>query len=274
MPEMKKNPTRVSGGRHVLFKETITTLPNIGNLSANKVDEYSLHLSQFDEDQTILSKLAYELTYVTPKDKIKIFINSPGGKTDEGKTIINSVCNTGAKITTVIPSKAYSMGSLLFCAGHKRIVYETSTLMFHNWAGVFGGKGREIKERLDFVSADLETFVRDYIIGLSKKELTRMYKGKTFWFNAIDMCQRGIATHVEIDGYQIPAKKYLKMLADLKKKYPKIKGATTIKNHGSYGLTLIDNYMRDINDRRDKAKQKISKLCRALEDDYESIPIR
>jgi hypothetical protein len=67
-----------------------------------------------------------------------------------------------------------------------------------------------------------------------------MTDGKDFWFDTKEMCQRGIATHVEVNGLVIPAKQYLKLLKKAKKTAKKLYPDEKLKI-GSLREALIYN---------------------------------
>jgi hypothetical protein len=150
-----------------------------------------------------------------------MIFNSPGGLVSEGRAIINAVQDTGASIQTELLSEASSMAAIMFCIGDRRIIYENSSLMIHNFSGGIGGKGHEMKVRLKHTIKNITAFFRGHIIGLSEEEIQQMLNGKEFWFGAKELCERGIATHVNVNGIMIPAKRYLKALKQAKRKAKK-----------------------------------------------------
>jgi hypothetical protein len=113
------------------------------------------------------------------------------------------------------------MAAIMFCIGDRRIIYVNSSLMFHNFSDGIGGKGHEMKDRLKHTIKNITAFFRGHIIGLSEKEIQEMLNGKEFWFGAKELCERGIATHVNVNGIMIPAKRYLKALKQAKRKAKK-----------------------------------------------------
>ena len=56
---------------------------------------------------------------------------------------------------------------------------------------------------------------------LTKEEFSKMLIGQDFWMDARELCERGIATHVLVNGKEVKAKKYLKN--KLKKKNKTVK---------------------------------------------------
>ncbi len=226
MPRMNNEipPERlIKGDKHVLYKKIVPQL-DIENMPVNEV---TIYLSTFDENKINVAAILNDLSELNQDDKIKLRINSPGGLMTEGRAMINSIHSTGAEVTTELLSDGASMGAIMFCIGGKRLIYENSTIMFHNFSGGYIGKGQEIKSYIKHATKNNKLFFKSHIVGLSEAELDQMSDGKDFWFGAKKMCKRGIATHVVVHGLTIPANHYLKLLKKVKKEvlkaYPKEK---------------------------------------------------
>ena len=119
------------------------------------------------------------------------------------------------KTTTVLDNKGYSMGALIFSAGDKRVITERADLMYHDYSTGMGGKAGEIDAYNKHSQKSIREFFKEVITEqgfLTQKEFKDMLIGKDFWFDAEELCKRGIATHVLVNGKEIKAKKYLKML--------------------------------------------------------------
>jgi len=205
------------GQNHVWFMEEIPKY----KVQIPVVRSATIYLSTFTESKPNIAQLINDLSQLNSDDKINMIFNSPGGLVSEGRAIINTVLRTGADIQTELVSQAASMAALMFCIGSKRVIYENSSIMFHNFSGGTSGKGQEMLDHLNHTIENITLFFKSYIIGLSKKELNKMFNGREYWFGAEEMCRRGIATHVNIDGIMVPAKQYLKSLKKAKKKAKK-----------------------------------------------------
>ena len=202
-----------SGEKHVWFLEEMPKF----KVNVPIIKSATLYLSTFMESKPNLAVLLNDIRQLGSEDRITLIFNSPGGLVSEGRAIINAVQNTGADIQTELLSEASSMAAIMFCIGDRRIIYENSSLMFHNFSGGVGGKGHEMKDRLKHTIKNITAFFRGNIIGLTEDEIQQMLDGKEWWFSSKEMCERGIATHVNIDGVMIPAKRYLKALKKAKK---------------------------------------------------------
>jgi hypothetical protein len=160
------------------------------------------------------------------------------------------------------------MGALLFCIGDKRVIYENSSIMFHNYSAGISGKGHEIEQRITHLTENLESFFKSTIIGLTDDEVDSLIDGKDFWFGAKEMCQREIATHVVIDGIVVTAAEYLKTLKQAKKQAKK-QGfkISTLKEAYLYGIDEISTLATI----RENELQKISSQISAIVNDHEFL---
>ena len=193
---------------HSLFSSKDTQITN----------KYRLFINQFANYNNDIHEIYNILQSASITDTLELRISSPGGLVTECQNIINIMKNKFSKrVTSYIDSRASSAGALVFCASDKRVVYVNSRIMIHNYSGMYQGEFQKMKTRIEFDEQHTIDFIMDNLkIGkdgfLTKKECKQMIKGKEFWFNTEDMCKRGIATHVIVNGKTIKAKKYLKSL--------------------------------------------------------------
>jgi len=265
------------GDKHVLYKKLIPQI-DIENQMVNQV---TLYLSTFHESKINIAEILNDLSELNENDKIKLRINSPGGLLNEGRAMINAIHATGAEVTTEILSDAASMGALMFCIGSKRLIYENSTIMFHNFSGGYFGKGQEMESYIKHSVKNNKLFFASHLIGLTEEELVQMENGKDWWFNAKQMCERGIATHVIVHGLTIPAKYYLKLLKKVKKavkkaakkQFPaekiKIKSLDEALIYGIDALTPIAMARKDF---FDQTQLELSELLNNFDFDDIEVP--
>ncbi len=126
-----------------------------------------------------------------------------------------------ARVVSYLDNYGYSMGALLFCMADKRVVYEYSDFMFHTYSSGIVGKSGEIKDRFKHINKKLKKFFKEIIVNkgfLSKSEFKQMLLGKDFWMDTQELCRRGIATHVILEGQEITAEEYLKYINEIKGK--------------------------------------------------------
>lgn len=200
--------TQIKGTHHSMFVDKhIETKQN-----------YRIFVSKFSEDNNNLHDVWDTLLKAGKNDTLELRISSPGGYVTECQMFVNLAKNKfKGRTTTYIDSHASSAGAFTFSIGDKRVIYENSRLMYHNFSGGYDGNYQKMKDRIDFDKKHIIGFLTSTLkIGkkgfLTKKELKKMVKGKEFWFDAKNMCERGIATHIVIDGEELTAKDYLKSL--------------------------------------------------------------
>lgn len=225
---MTSGKKELSSEQHTLFSEVINEKKIVVNKSKNlyeivpKHKKYRLFVGPFFEQKKGLHAVFNELLEAGENDILELRINSRGGFVVEGQQFYNIIQEKFPnRVVAYLDNIGYSMGALLFCMANKRVIYPYSDFMFHNYSGGASGKGGEIKARVEHHSKVLEEFFYEIIVKqgfLSKKEFKKMLVGQDYWMGARELCKRGIATHVIIEGKELEAKEYLKLL---KKKKPK-----------------------------------------------------
>ncbi len=221
-----KKPQEISSENHTLFIRQIPEfrrpLPAGKNIVEIRPKHkiYTIYIERFKELKRGLHSVFNELRSASSDDKLHIRINSGGGFVNEGKQFYNLMNEKFHKrTTTFLDNHGYSMGALLFCMGDKRVIYPYSDLMFHTYSSGVGGKGGEIISRVEHTDAHIKAFFRQIIVErgfLTDKEFEKMLIGQDYWMGAQELCERKIATHVIYKGKEIKAKKYLKILKEVK----------------------------------------------------------
>ena len=217
----------LSSEQHTLFIETINEKKIAVDKSKNlyeivpKHRNYRIFIGGFKELKKGLHAVFNELLQAQECDTLEFRINSRGGFIIEGQQFYNIIEEKFQnRVTAYLDNIGYSMGALLFCMANKRIAFPHSDFMFHNYSGGAFGKGGELKSRIKHSSKVIEQFFYKLIVKkgfLSKVEFEQMLIGQDFWMDTKELCKRGIATHVVVDGKELTAKEYLKSLKKKKK---------------------------------------------------------
>jgi len=223
----------LSSEQHTLYVEMIPERKKVIDKDKNiyeiipKHKRYRVYIGRFRELRKGLHSVFNELREAKSTDHIEFKISSGGGMVLEGQQFYNLIQEKfNGRTTAYLDNHGYSMGALLFCMTDKRIIYPYSDLMFHNYSGGAIGKGGEIKARIKHYTKTLEQFFYDIIVEqgfLSEDEFNQMLVGQDYWMDAKELCKRGIATHVIVEGQEITAKEYLKVLKKKKKSQKKKK---------------------------------------------------
>jgi len=199
------NENKIKGEHHSLFV----------NKTEHTIKNFRIFINSFMESKNDIHDVWNKLLSAGSEDTLELRISSPGGQVTECQMFVNIMRNKfPGRSTTYIDSHASSAGAFTFCVGDKRVIYENSRLMLHNYSGGYDGGFKKMKDRLDFDEKHIIGFLKSTLkIGkngfISKKEFKKMINGKEYWFRAEEMCKRGIATHVIVDGKEYSAKEYL-----------------------------------------------------------------
>ena len=224
---MMDGKKELSSEQHTLYIESIPEEKKIIDKEKSiykiipKHRRYRVYLGKFFELKKGLHSVFNGLREASSKDYLELMINSGGGLVNEGQQFYNLIQEKFYKRTvSYLDNKGYSMGALLFCMAEKRVIYAYSDLMFHTYSHGSHGKGGEVKTHVEHTSKKLEQFFYNLIVKqgfLSDEEFEQMIIGQDYWMGAKELCKRGIATHVIVEGEEITAKEYLKKLKDEKK---------------------------------------------------------
>jgi len=163
-------------------------------------------------------ELMNQINAIENVDVIEAHINSYGGEVFEGVAIYNWLKAHGARVETVVDSVAASIASLIFLAGEKRTVYDTSMVMVHMPTGVSIGDANQMRkdaETLDKI--DEATLRRAYrsAVGdkLSDDEIDELMKNET-WLDSDEAIEYGFATDRVEDSNEEPVEARFKNAAE------------------------------------------------------------
>jgi len=219
---MTSGKKELSSEQHTLYSEVIPEQKKVVDKDKNlyevtpKHTRYRVYIGRFFELKKGLHSVFNELKSAKEHDVLEFMIDSGGGFVNEGMQFYNIMQEKFCGRTVAyLDNKGYSMGAMLFSMADKRVVYPYSDFMYHNYAGGAHGKGGEIKARIDHISKKLEEFFHDIIVKqgfLSEEEYAQMLVGQDYWMGTKELCKRGIATHVIVEGEELTAKEYLKAL--------------------------------------------------------------
>lgn len=198
-------------------------LPSINGQDNNRISyvknskvvkQHTIYINGEIKDRSLPNDLMNTLRNATTDDLLTIYISSFGGYADvmcKFKAIIDTMFHN--RCTTVLEPNGASAAAHIFIYGHTRIVYPYSYIMFHNYSSGVFGKGQEIMGNATFKDKYFnKMFTADLQDYLSEEELKDLFKGMDFYFDAEEMCRRGIATHVNVNGELVTACVYLKQL--------------------------------------------------------------
>lgn len=211
------NEKKLNSTEHTLFKKKIQSSEKASKKGLYKkipgYTQYRFFVNDFMECERGLHEIYNELWNAGENDTLELRINSNGGMVNEGAQFYSIIKNKfNGRTTTILDNKGYSMGALTFLFGNERVVTERADLMLHDYSGGVVGKGGEIQARNEHTQVFIRDFFKKILLEtgyLSKKEFDNMLIGQDFWMSIDELCERGMATHVLVNGKNIKAHDYL-----------------------------------------------------------------
>ncbi|HIP30006.1 MAG TPA: hypothetical protein EYG83_04245 [Sulfurospirillum arcachonense] len=201
--------------RHALFFNKLLFWNKPKYRERSSFINHRLYIGSFNSHNSSLYGVFHELKKASSHDKLELIINSTGGSIEEGWNFYNIIQSKFYnKTVAYLDNHGYSMGAILFCMASKRVIYVYSNLMFHNYSSRTGGKGGEILANIEHSDVLISKFMDEIIVQqgfLSEEEYGKLRIGQDYWMSSRELCERGIATHVIIEGKEFLAEEYLKI---------------------------------------------------------------
>lgn len=143
-------------------------------------------------DECVIDTIVYHLLRYNRQDKgldiserkpIILYINSNGGSVQDGYGVIDAIVNSKTPVYTVNQASVFSMGFLIFLAGHKRFSMPSATFLMHDGSNFAWDSTAKMKDRMDFELDQVEKHTKNYIISrTSIDERTYDEKYRVEWY--------------------------------------------------------------------------------------------
>lgn len=132
----------------------------------------------------------------TPNMNVRI--NSYGGSVASGLAIYNLIKSCGKNVTTIVDGFACSAASVIFMAGTRRIMPNTSLLMIHNAWSWGSGNANDFRKIADDLEKITQPSVEAYksVSSLSEDEIKKLMDDET-WITAEKALEYGFATEIK-----------------------------------------------------------------------------
>ncbi len=153
-------------------------------------------LLQSSSDQSSYD-MAEELSMIPEDYEVVVHVNSNGGELKEGLGIYNTL-KSRDKVTTICEGFAASAGSLIFCAGQRRIMQPASLLFIHQASMCAEGNSDDfakMAEDLKIVTDAAVAAYREAGVSVSDADLYSMLKAET-WITPEEAVSMGFATEI------------------------------------------------------------------------------
>jgi ATP-dependent protease ClpP protease subunit len=152
--------------------------------------------------------VAQELLYLeqTGVRKVKMRINSPGGRVIDGYSIISAMLNSSMLIDTYNDGVAASTAGMIFLAGRKRYMKDYALFMCHNPISDDENATRKDKEVLGLIKSSLNLILSNHT-GINVEAVIKLMDAET-WMTAEgdNSCMSmGICDEVETTGRKVTA---------------------------------------------------------------------
>lgn len=137
---------------------------------------------------------------VEERKPIKIFINSDGGTANVTLYTANVIALSKTPVITIGMGRAYSSGGLLLMAGHKRYIFDSTSILIHDgFTGAVGDTGK-VLDNLEFTK-ESEAKVRKFILehtNIPQDLIDRNYRRDWFMFSD-EAIKYGVADEIITD---------------------------------------------------------------------------
>lgn len=135
---------------------------------------------------------------VEERKPIRIFINSPGGNVTDGFGIIDAICLSKTPVYTINLGICYSMGFLIFIAGHKRYSMPSATFLCHDGFSFAADSTSKLADYAEFQSKQMERHTQDYILKQTNitKAVYQKKKRIEWYFYPAEAKKLGVVTDI------------------------------------------------------------------------------
>ncbi|MFR1687991.1 MAG: head maturation protease, ClpP-related [Massilimicrobiota timonensis] len=129
---------------------------------------------------------------------LKVRINSYGGEVAEGLAIYSLLKSFKHHVTTVCDGFACSAASVVFMAGEKRVMTNSSLLLIHNAWSYASGDANALRKQADDLEKITKPSLDIYksVSKLSEEEIKKMMDDET-WITKEEALEYGFATEIQ-----------------------------------------------------------------------------
>lgn len=170
------------------------------------IEERRLYIND-NIDSEVVDSIVYHIMRYNRQDKgidvkdrkpIILYLNSNGGSVPDGYAVIDAIINSITPVYTVNQGYCYSMGFLIFLAGHKRYCMPSATFLMHDGSTMAWDSTAKAKDRMDFETRQVEEYTEKYIMSrtaIDEKLYDEKYRVE-WYFYPTEAKQNGVLDYV------------------------------------------------------------------------------
>ncbi len=130
---------------------------------------------------------------------VNLYLANYGGMIQGLIPLFNAFKTSKVPVDVFVTGQCYSAGAMLALSGRSLTMDPNTTLMFHNYSTVEGGKGGELKDAIMHGNAHFKKVLRRMLCPfLTEDELLRVYNDKDVY---VDADSKGMAKRLKRHFY-------------------------------------------------------------------------
>lgn len=158
-------------------------------------------------DSEVVDTIVYHILRYNREDKeinsndrkpIILYLNSNGGSVPDGYAVIDAITNSATPVHTVNQGYCYSMGFLIFLAGHKRYCMPSATFLMHDGSTMGWDSTAKMKDRMDFETKQVEERTKQFIVSktlITEKLYDEKYRVE-WYFYPTEAKENGVVDYI------------------------------------------------------------------------------
>ena len=178
-------------GNHIYFTSEVS------KVSINRLSKMLNNIvADYEFTKKALNNSIVDDNKISPKP-IYLHIDSPGGDLTEGFRAMDMIKNSKIPVYTVAEGEVVSAASMMYMAGKKRYITESSYLLIHqmsvsNMSGTYENIKDDYENNTQFMKKIVDIYYDACKGKLKKKQITEALKHDLYW-NAKTCIAKGLA---------------------------------------------------------------------------------
>lgn len=134
---------------------------------------------------------------VKERKPILLYCSSVGGDVDSGFELIDVIQQSKTPVYIINLGWCYSMGFLIFLAGHKRFASKSAKFLMHDGSEVIVNSGSKAQDQFEF-SKKMSDKIKQYVLSNSKltEEEYEIQQRREWYLFADEAKEKGFCDHI------------------------------------------------------------------------------